>query len=483
MAVFDFFRRKEDRNLENPSAPVSASDFLQTMGWGDPVSSAGITVTVDNALGVPAVWSAVNFLAGTIAGLPLQVYRKVDGGREKVSGGVSPILNENANDDMSSFEWLKYTFEQTFTGGRGITYIERTADGEIINLWPLDPTKVRVDRDLSGKKRYRTSARVYDATEIIDLPFMLKANGTDVRGPIMTNKDAIGMAIAASRYGAKAFQSGGIPPAVLTGPFQSAAGAVRASDDVAKTMANLGTQGRSVMALPLGHELKSIGFNPEQMQLLELQRFSIEQVARIYSLPPVFLQDLTHGTFSNTEQQDLHFVKHTIKRWVEQAEAEINLKLFGRGSDLYSEFNVDGLLRGDLKTRMEAHAMSIQNGIRTPNEVRTIENLPAKDKADDLLIQGATVPLGSQTIGGVSGVDINNYAIGVRAGLITPQIEDEQKVRNDLNLPELSGSAKSLWDKQQGTRSPITIKSGTEGKAEADSASNIDEQTIGGEDG
>lgn len=399
MSILDRFLKKEERNLENPSAPVSASDFLQTMGWGDPVSSAGITVTIDNALGVPAVWSAVNFLAGTIAGLPLQVFRRTEEGRERVSGGVAPILNENANDDMSSFEWLKYTFEQTFTGGRGITYIERAADGSITNLWPLDPTKVRVERLLDGRKQYKTSTRVYSSKEIIDIPFMLKSNGTDVRGPIMTNKDAIGMAIAASRYGSKAFQSGGIPPAVLQGPFQSAAGAVRASDDVAKTMARLATQGRSVMALPMGHELKSIGFNPEQMQLIELQRFSIEQIARIYSLPPVFLQDLTHGTFSNTEQQDLHFVKHTVKRWVEQAEAEINLKLFGRGSDLYSEFNVDGLLRGDFKTRMEAHATAIQNAIRTPNEVRTIENLAPMPNGDSLLIQGATVPLGSQPNG------------------------------------------------------------------------------------
>lgn len=399
MAVFDFFRRKEDRNLENPSSPVSATDFLQNMGWGDPVASSGVTVTIDNALGVPAVWSAVNFLSGTIAGLPLHVFRRVDNGRERVSGGVATILNENANDDASSFEWLKYKFEQVFTGGRGVTYIERTNYGEVVNLWPLDPSKVRVDRGGDGRKRYRTSSRVYDASEIIDLPFMLKANGTDSRSPIMTGKDAIGMAIAASRYGAKAFQSGGIPPAVLQGPFQSAAGAVRASDDVAKTMAKLGTQGRSVMALPMGHELKAIGFNPEQMQLLELQRFSIEQIARIYSLPPVFLQDLTHGTFSNTEQQDLHFVKHTIKRWVEQAEAEINLKLFGRGSDLYAEFNVDGLLRGDFKTRMEAHATSIQNGIRTPNEVRDIENLPPRAEGDNLMIQGATVPMGSQPNG------------------------------------------------------------------------------------
>jgi len=127
-----------------------------------------------------------------------------------------------------------------------------------------------------------------------------------------------------------------------------------------------------------------------------LQRFSIEQIARIYNLPPIFLQDLTHGTFSNTEQQDLHFVKHTVKRWVEQTEAELNLKLFGRGSAYFVEFNLDGLMRGDLATRMQAHATAIQNGIRTPNEVRKIENLPPLPGGDDLMIQGATVPLTSQ---------------------------------------------------------------------------------------
>jgi HK97 family phage portal protein len=132
--------------------------------------------------------------------------------------------------------------------------------------------------------------------------------------------------------------------------------------------------------------------------LIELQRFSIEQIARIYSLPPVFLQDLTHGTFSNVEQQDLHFVKHTIKRWVEQTEQEMNLKLFGRGSQFYVKFDLDDLLRGDLKTRMEAHATSIQNGIKTPNEVRDIENLPPMEAGDDLMIQGATVPIKNQVV-------------------------------------------------------------------------------------
>jgi len=396
MGLLDRFRKSENRNLENPNAPVSATDFLQIMGWGDFQSSSGVTVNVDTALGVPAVWSAVNFLSGTLAGLPLTVYQKTEAGREKHNGRMSDILHDVVNDGMSSFEWRKYMFEQVLTGGRSVTYIERNAKGEVVNLYPIDPTDVRVERLTTGRKIYRLDTRVYEAAEVIDIPFMLKANGVDVRGPIATNRDAIGMAIAASRYGSKAFQSGGIPPVVLQGPFQSGAAAQRASEDVAATTAKLAREGRPVMALPLGHEMKQIGFNPEQMQLLELQRFSIEQIARIYSLPPVFLQDLTNGTFSNTEQQDLHFVKHTIRRWVEQTEAELNLKLFGRKSNLYVEFNVDGLLRGDIKSRMEAHATSIQNAIRTPNEVRDIENMPPMNNGDDLMIQGATVPIGTQ---------------------------------------------------------------------------------------
>ena len=211
----------------------------------------------------------------------------------------------------------------------------------------------------------------------------------------MTNTDIIGLAIAAARYGSKAFQSGGIPPAVLQGPFQSGAAAQRASEDIAVTIARLAREGRPVMALPAGHELRSVGFSPEQMQLLELQQFCIEQIARIYSLPPVFLQDLSKGTYSNTEQQDLYFVKHTLRRWIEQSEQEMNLKLLGRDSDFEVRFNVDSLLRGDFKTRMEAHATAIQNGIKTPNEVREKEGMGPLPAGDDLMIQGATVPIES----------------------------------------------------------------------------------------
>lgn len=403
MGIFDRFIGQEARSLEDPTAKNSTKDFLSVMGWGDFAAASGVTVNVDTAMGVPAIWAAVNFIAGTLAGLPLHVYRKTDAGRERDTEGFGATINTAVNDEMSSFEWRKYMFEQVLTGGRSITYIERDGSGNVRNLHPVDPNGVLVERKVTSQgfpaKTYRYNQRIFKARDIIDLTFMVKANQLDPRGPIATNKDAIGMAIAASQYGAKAFQSGGIPPAVLQGPFQSGAAASRASEDVAAATAKLAKEGRPIIALPLGHELKSVGFSPEQMQLIELQRFSIEQIARIYSLPPIFLQDLTRSTFTNSEQQDLHFVKHTLKRWIEQAEQEMNLKLFGRGSDQYVEFNVDGLLRGDFKTRMEAHATSIQNGIRTPNEVRDLENMSARDEGNDLMIQGATVPIKNQVIG------------------------------------------------------------------------------------
>ena len=395
MGVFDFFK-KEDRNLETPNAPVSSDDFLHIMGWGDGISSSGVTVNVDTAMGVPAIWAAVNFISGTLAGLPLEIYR----GSEKINTGIGQWINRAVNPHKSSYDWRKYSFEQTLTGGRSLTVIVRSGAGEVTDLLPLDPTSVTVqevsDQNGLSVKSYRTASRYYDASEIIDLTFMSKSNMIDSRSPIMQHKDAIGMAIAASRFGSKAFQSGGIPPAVLQGPFSSGASAQRASEDIAKATAKLAREGRPVMALPLGHELKSVGFSPEQMQLLDLQRFCIEQIARIYSLPPVFLQDLSKGTYSNTEQQDLHFVKHTLRRWIEQAEQEMNLKLFGRVGDLEIKFNVDSLLRGDFKTRMEAHSTSIQNGIRTPNEVRDLEDMEPMAEGDRLLVQGATVPIAAQ---------------------------------------------------------------------------------------
>lgn len=399
--MFGFGRKKEARDITQSTGD---RDKIFALFGGMP-SATGVSVNVDNAMGVPAVWAAVNFISGTLAGLPLHVYRNSRSGTmTRVKSGLAPILHDAVNDEMSSFDWRKCVFDSVLTHGRSVTYIERNNSGRVVNLWPLDQEFVTVERR-NGRKVYRYKQPgeqivTYTADEVIDLTFKLKSNMLQHVSPITSNRDAIAMAIAATHYGGKVFNNGGVPPLVLQGPFQSAAGAQRASDDIRQAMARGASEGeRNVLAMPLGHELKPVGLNAEQMQLLELKRFSVEEIARIYSLPPVFLQDLTHGTFSNTEQQDLHFVKHTLKRWIEQAEQEMNLKLFGRSGSQFVKFNVDGLLRGDFKTRMDAHATSIQNGIRTPNEVRELENLEARPEGDTLLIQGATVPIGQANTG------------------------------------------------------------------------------------
>ncbi len=401
MGFFDKFRKAESRNLEDPNVPLSAASLFD---WGG-TSSSGVRVNEDNALTVPAIWDAVNFLSSTIAKLPIHVYSRADGSKARPE--IERMLNFAPSDYESSFEWRKYSFDQVFTHGRSYSIIERNGGNQVINIIPVDPRemKVREIPDFSTARKvvqyiHEKSGKAYPSSDVIDIAFMRHRDFVSHYGPINTNRDIVGLAIAATKYGSKAFQSGGIPPAVLQGPFQSGAAASRASDDVARTTAKLARDGRPIMALPLGHELKSVGFNPEQMQLVEIKRFLVEEIARIYSLPPTFLQDLTHGTFSNTEQQDLHFVKHTLSRWVRQFEQELTFKLFGRQADVEVKIELDGLLRGDVKTRMEAHATAIQNAIRTPNEVRALEDEGPLEGGDSLMVQGATVPIASQLGGG-----------------------------------------------------------------------------------
>lgn len=405
MAFWNRKKEPEQRaTVEDPTVPISSVNILEFLGASGGASAAGINVTIDKAMGIPAIWAAVNFISGTMAGLPLNLYRKTDNGREKVDSPLATILHDSWNDETSSFDARKYSYEQVFTGGRSLTFIESNAAGRIINLWPLNPEKVKIEMR-GGRKvyRYKEQGRneiVYQAREIIDIPFSLHADMMTSRSPILTNADTIGLGIAATNYGSKLFQNGGVPPFMITGNFESGAALKRASDDLQSAIRTAAKENRLAISLPSGHEIKSIGVDPEKSQLVELKRFLIEEYARIYSLPPTFLQDLSNGTFSNTEQQDLHFVKHTIKRWVEQTEQEMNLKLFGKlNNEFYVEFNLDGLLRGDFKTRMDGYASGIQNGVLTPNEARRQENRPDMEEGSKLMIQGATVPLGSQPIG------------------------------------------------------------------------------------
>lgn len=378
-------------------AQSDAAGMLQIFGL-EGFNSAGEVVTLDSAMRLPAVWAAVGFLSRTLASLPVAVFDKTDAGRVARQGDpIAALLNEAPNDEISAFEWRRILWQDVFSAGRHISFIERNGRGEILNIWPLVIANVTIRR-IGGRTvyDYQDGSRPvrYAASEVLDLAFMPGATRLSARSPIHTHAGTIGLGLAIAKYGRKFFNNGGVPPFTISGPIRTAGGADRAALDLSKAVAAAAERGGNAVAIPEGHELKTLGLEPEKMQMIEAQRFVIEEVARIWGLPPVFIQDLTHGTFSNTEQQDLHFVKHALAQWVALFEGEVNLKLFGRGPrKSYAENAVAGILRGDLKSRAEAVARQISTGQITPNEARAMDNRADVDGGDKLFMQGAMAPL------------------------------------------------------------------------------------------
>lgn len=403
MGIFD--RIMGRRSIENPTVPVSSDKFLaffgQSIGNFD-------SITIDLALTVPAYSAGVSFLSRTMAALPLHAYRNTAEGPKRIAGGLETLVHEAPNPAWTSFKMRQYFWQQVFTGGRGLAWIERSGSN-IVALWPMNPAKTQVLSTPNGVEYIFDGRITYKAAEVIDIPFMLKADGVSAYGPVTLGSKALGLALAMNDYAGKFFAGGGVPPLVLVGPMPAGPDAMkRAMADISRSIDTAKSSEKPVFAIPPGYELKPVGFDPEKGQMTDARRFQVEEIARVLNLPPVFLQDLTHGTFSNTEQQDLHLVKHLVAQWAEALEEELDLKLFGqRNGGRYVEHNLDGLMRGDFATRMEGLSKGIQNAILTPNEARALENRPALPKGDELLVQGATVPLGQQNgdANGTTGAD------------------------------------------------------------------------------
>jgi len=373
-------------------------------------TSAGKPVNEHTAMQMTAVYSCVRILSETLAGLPLHVYRYNDsGGKEKyLKHPLYKLLHDEPNPEMTSFACRETLMSHLLLWGNAYAQRIRNARGEVIALYPLMPNKMTVDRDSKGRLFYlysRTSddaptlgddSQVYLApSEVLHIPG-LGFDGLIGYSPIAMAKNAVGLAIATEEYGAKFFANGAAPGGVLEHP-----GTIKDPQKVKESW-NSAYQGSQnahrVAVLEEGMKYQPIGISPEQAQFLETRKFQINEIARIFRVPPHMLADLEKSSFSNIEQQSLEFVKYTLDPWVVRWEQSMCRALLMESEKpiVFIKFNVDGLLRGDYVSRMSGYATARQHGWMSANDIRELENLdriPAEFGGDLYLINGAMTKL------------------------------------------------------------------------------------------
>ena len=372
-------------------------------------STSGKTVTERSAMQMTAVYSCVRILSEAVAGLPLHLYKYTDSGGKAMAldHPLYHLLHDEPNPEMSSFVFRETLMTHLLLWGNAYAQIIRNGKNEIVALYPLMPNKMSVDRDESVHLYYtyyrgsdeaiknKEFAVTLQPSDVLHIPG-LGFDGLVGYSPIAMAKNAIGMAIACEEYGAKFFANGAAPGGVLEHP-----GTIKDPQRVRESwQSTFGGSGNAnkIAVLEEGMKYTPIGISPEQAQFLETRKFQINEIARIFRVPPHMVGDLEKSSFSNIEQQSLEFVKYTLDPWVIRWEQSIQRSLLSRDEKAvyFVKFNLEGLLRGDYQSRMNGYAIGRQNGWMSANDIRELENLdriPAKDGGDLYLINGNMLPL------------------------------------------------------------------------------------------
>ncbi len=391
---------------DKPKNSTSGSAFSFFLGG----STSGKNVNERSAMQMTAVYSCVRILSEAIAGLPLHLYRyKSDGGKEKaLDHPLYRLLHDEPNPEMTSFVFRETLMTHLLLWGNAYAQIIRNGRGEVVSLYPRMPNKMTVDRDSSGQLYYTYTRSQEDApttkgssvilkpSDVLHIPG-LGFDGLVGYSPIAMAKNAIGMAIACEEYGARFFANGATPGGVLEHPG-TIKDPARIRESWQSTFGGSTNSGK-IAVLEEGMKYTPISISPEQSQFLETRKFQINEIARIFRVPPHMVGDLEKSSFSNIEQQSLEFVKYTLDPWVIRWEQSMNRSLLNEKEKeaLFVKYNLEGLLRGDYQSRMQGYAIGRQNGWMSANDIRELENLDRikkEDGGDLFLVNGNMLPLG-----------------------------------------------------------------------------------------
>ena len=373
-------------------------------------TTSGKPVNEKTAMQTTAVYACVRILSETIASLPLHVYQyRDDGGKELVHDHpLYYLLHDEPNPEMTSFVFRETLMSHLLLWGNAYAQIVRNGAGRVMGLYPLLPDKVEVERDERGKLYYiyhrnsdenptfkQSGDYILRQEDVLHIPG-LGFDGLIGYSPIAMAKNAVGMTLACEEYGASFFANGANPGGVLEHPgvLKDPAKVRESWNSVYRGVNNA----HKVAVLEEGMKYQQIGIPPEEAQFLETRKFQINEIARLYRIPPHMVGDLEKSSFSNIEQQSLEFVKYTLDPWVIRWEQSLQkaLLLPGEKCGYFIKLNVDGLLRGDYQSRMTGYAVGRQNGWLSTNDIREMENmnpLSEEEGGNLYLINGAMTKL------------------------------------------------------------------------------------------
>jgi len=403
------------RNEVSGSYPAgtltSPSDWLVNYIGGSSYAgtAAGVTIDEKKAEGIPAIYACVHVISETVGQLPLKLYRLTENGKGKNPDPNHPlytILHDLANPELTALQFREMVTRHLAIWGRAYAYIQRDRRGDIAGLWPLHPARMFVERDAMNRKvfkywqgrgEYQTWVQNPDRPDVMHL-HINSDDGLDGRSPLTINRESLGITLAAEQYVGSWFGNGAIPGMVLTHPGRLKDGA---KENLRKQWLEKfmgATKANKLAILEEGVAVTVVGVDPEKSQLDKLRAAQVEAAARIYRVPLFLIQNQTKDTSwgSGIEQQMLGFVNLTMMPWLQQWQQAISRDLLTRQSFNTHEalFVVNSLVRGNLKTRVEAYASARQNGWLDGNEIRELEDLNPRSGANVLWMPTNMAPAG-----------------------------------------------------------------------------------------
>ena len=387
--------KKEKRNAPSKEMQEFIRGVDVDMGGG---SASGVRVDELRAMQTSAVYACVKILAETVASLPLHLYKKGKNGKNEMAEQhpLFSCLYESPNEEMTSFEFRETMMTSLLLWGNAYARKIRK-NGHVTELWYLKPNLMTVERDSqTGRIKYTYSDDIKNQTFVYSPDQVFHVKGLSIDGvlglsPIAQAREAVGLSLATEQYGAKFFGNGARPGGVLEHP-----GILKDPEKLRESWNKVyqGTRNsHKVAVLEEGMKYHTIGIAPEDAQFLETRKYQVNEICRIFRVPPHLVGDLDRATFSNIEHQSIEFVQHTVRPWLVRWEQSISRQLLDEKERLlyFAKFNVDGLLRGDYKSRMEGYAIGRQNGWLSANDIRHLEDLPPIPKeqgGDAYLVNG-----------------------------------------------------------------------------------------------